>query len=318
MKTKIISLIGVFLISIFNNYSQAQVANVELEVVKINKIEKEVIPEVVGMEKYVLENRVQEKVLLDIDEKSAELIADGIESVEMTKLSITAIKNGEKDAAIDYIAGALGRLETISLRSPEMVSIPISRFVQTDDIDTDLGAIKLVKENILKSLEQNKFHVARKELESLISEVKIETKSIPIATYPAALKTALLAIEKDDFQTASSLLSNTLSTLVVEREYISLPCMRAEVLLEESLTIQPGHLDPIGNRKLLLTSAKNQIKIAYELGQIKKESSNDLIAKIDDAYSSIGTSKFTDKVKDVAEIISKTKNEYDNNEALEI
>lgn len=317
MKTRIISLIGVFLISVFYNYPHAQTAMVELEVEKINN-KKGVISEGVGIKKYVLENRVQEKVLLDIDEKSAELIADGIESVEMTKLSIGAIENGEKDLAIDYMAGALGRLETISLRSPEMVSIPISRVVQTDDMDTDLGSIKIVKKSISKSLNQNKFHKARKDLESLISEVRIETKSIPIATYPAALRKAILAVEKNDFQKASSVLGNVLNTLVVDKQHISLPCMRAEILLEESLTIQPGHLDPISNRRLLLTNAKDQIEIAYELGQIKKESSFDIISKIDEANKSIGTTKFNVKVKSVVEIISKTKNEYDNNEALEI
>lgn len=318
MKTKVISLIGVFLISVFTSVLHAQTSVEQSSNVMLQSSSSLSLPEGIGMKKHILEDRVQNKVLLDIDDRSAELISDGIESIEFTKLAIKAISDEDKSAAIDHISSALGRIETVILRNPEMVSIPVRRVVRTDDIDTDLGAIKVVKESIKKSLDQNKFHIARKDLESLMSEVRIETTSIPIGTFPDVLKGAILSIEKNDAEAAVSKLSTVLNTMVVNKQYISLPCMRAEVLLEESLTIQPGHTDQIENRKLLLSSAIDQVDIAYELGQIEAKSSQAIKSKINEAKNAIGTTKFKDEVNETTEMIASIKNEYERNENVEI
>jgi hypothetical protein len=318
MKTKISSTIGVFLFSIFINILTAQSSNEPTNSL-ISEVSSEInIPKGIGMKKHILEDRIQSKVLLDIEEKSAELVSDGMESIEFTKMAISAIKEEDRGLAIDHISSALGRIETIKLRNPEMVSIPIRRVVRTDDVDTDLSSIKLVKENIAQVLNQNKFHLARKELEALISEVRVETTSIPIGTFPDVLKDAILSIEHNNDNTAVSKLSTVLNTMVVDKQYISLPCMRAEVLLEESLTIQPGHTDQVANRKLLLSSARDQINIAFELGQIKKESSQIIGSKIEEAKRAIGTSKFKDLINDALTTIAVTKNEYNKSDSIEI
>ena len=181
-----------------------------------------------------------------------------------------------------------------------------------------LSSVKLLKENIGQAFNENKFHLARKELEALISEVRVETTSIPISTFPDLLKGAILSIENNDTKVAISNLSTMLNTLVVDKQYISLPCMRAEVLLEESLTIQPGHTDQVANRKLLLSSARDQINIAFELGQIKKESYQIIESKIEEAKRTIGTSKFKDLVEDAVTTIAFTKNEYNESDNIEI
>ena len=271
-----------------------------------------------GMKKDILEDRVRSKVLLDIDAKTSVLISDGIEAMEATKMAIVAIAEDDKDAAIDYIGEALGKLETVVLRNPSMLEVPITRVVRTDDLDTDLGAIHLVKESISKALEQNKFHIAREELNSLLSEVRIETTNIPIGNYPSTLRRALLLLENNDYETARSILSSQLNTLVVSEKRISLPCMRALVLLEEALTIQPRHVDPIANRKLLLTNAKNQVNIAFELGQIKPTSSREIGKQIENSLGAIGTSSFKDELRNTIARIDEAKNEYDDSNAMNL
>lgn len=310
MNTKIKVLVGVFLISILLNSPFAQSPMGDTSKKMKVTVENETTARGIGMKKDILEDRVRSKVLLDIDKKSAELIADGIEAMEVTKLAISAIDEENKEEAVDFIAMALGKLETVKLRSPDMISIPISRVIRTDDIDTDLESIKFVKKSIMDALNQNKFHVARKELESLISEVRIETTNIPTASYPDVLKSALVTIEKGDFKSAKSQLSSLLNTLVVTNQEISLPCMRAEVLLEESLTMQPGHTDAIENRKMLLSNAKDQVTIAYELGQIEKESSNNVVQAIQKSISSLGTAKFRQNVEDSIQMLLDTKEDY--------
>lgn len=309
MKAKILFIIGTIIISIFtsNTYGQATAGQTSPDNAVMSNVS-----EGLGMAKEVLENRVQSKVLLDIDNKSAELISDGIEAIDETKQAIAFIQSGDQKSAIEYIGRALGKLETIKLRNPKMTMVPVHRVVRTDDLDADLGAIKVIKDNVSSALEQNKFHIALRELESLISEVRIETTNIPITAYPDVLKQALISIEEKDLDTASKNLSTMLNTLVVTKERIALPCMRAEVMLEEALTIQPGHVDPIANRKLLLNNAKEQIDIAYELGQLDEKSANEIQDQIDSAIKVIGTNDFKEKVKgSISEIIA-IKNRYNS------
>ena len=317
MNSKIKGMIGVLFIFLCINLNAQTTLGQISDENSINS-QKESILLGFGMKKDILEDRVRSKVLLDIDAKTSVLISDGIEAVEATKMAIVAIAEDDKDAAIDYIGEALGKLETVVLRNPNMLEVPVTRVIRTDDLDTDLGAIHLVKESISKALEQNKFHLARQELKSLLSEVRIETTNIPIGNYPSTLKRALLLIENNDLGAASSILSSQLNTLVVSEKHISLPCMRAEVLLEEALTIQPRHLDPIANRKLLLTNAKNQINIAFELGQIEKASSRKILNQIEHSLSVIGTSSFKDELKNTIASIEEAKNEYDDSDAMNL
>ncbi len=273
-------------------------------------IEKTIIPDGIGMKKDILEDRVKSKVLLDIDEKSAMLISDGIESIDATKQAIVALEQNKINMAIDYIGIALGKLETVAIRSPKMKDIPISRIVRTDDLDTDLGAIKTIKQNISKALDNNKFHKARLALESLMSEVRIETTHIPIGKYPEHLKKALIYIENNQLDVAKSNLGTLLNTLTVSKENISLPCMRAEVLIEEALNLPKNHSDLIANIKLLLLSAQNQINIAYELGQIEKIDYENISKKINSTSKSMGTNKFTFEANNIINTIQQAKNKY--------
>lgn len=312
MKTKIIFLIGIVVISVFGTNIVAQSAEHSgfSEVSAVST--KPIIPEEIGMNKKVLESRVQSKVLLDIDNKSAELISDGIEAIEQTQNAIVSIESEDKAMAIEYIGMAIGKLETVALRNPSMTKVPVHRVIRTDDIDADLGEIKEIKEKISKALDKNKFHIARSELEKLISEVRIETTNLPIGAYPAVLRSALLLIEKGDLDNASKSLSTLLNTLVVSKEHISLPCMRAEVMLEETLTIQPGHTDAIVNRRLLLMNAKDQMDIAYELGQVEENSVDAIKDNIESAIRALGTIKFKEKVQNSISLISATRNKYNS------
>ena len=313
MKTQIKFLIGVFLISVLSsNLLAQQLSKVASNIQALDPIEKTALDDI-GMPKDALENRVQSKVLLDIDDKSAELISDGIEAVEMTQQAIDAIDKSNSSMAIDFIGGALGKLETVALRNPKMTSVPISRVVRTDDLDSDLGAIKLIKQSIIKALEENKFHLARQELESLISEVRIETTNIPISTHPDALKGALAAIEKNNSKTASERLNTVLNTLIVSKQYISLPSMRAEVLLEEALNIDSSNTDAIEKRRLLLTHAKKQTHTAYELGHIDKVSSDEITNMVDQTMKAIGTTAFKKEVRNTIDAIVQNRSKYEVN-----
>lgn len=269
-------------------------------------------PKGIGMKKEILENRVRSKVLLNIDKKSAELINDGVEAVDLTRLAIKSIEDNNIQAAIDYIGVALGKLETISIRSPQLSNIPISRRIRTDDLSTNLKDIKIVKENISKALEEDKFHLARMELESLLSEVRIETTHIPISTFPVVLRNALISIDNNDIQTAQSNLHTLLHTLTVSKDAISLPCMRAEVLLEESISSLIGSEHQITHQKLLLISAKEQIDIAHELGQLDKEDRKNIVNEISNSIHQLGTTKFAGSIRENIALITKAKNKYGN------
>jgi hypothetical protein len=108
-------------------------------------------------------------------------------------------------------------------------------------------------------------------LEGLRSEVDIATASLPLATYPAALKTAArLNNEKKPLE-AAVVLNTALNTIALEEREIPLPLIRAEAHLAGAATLMGAAKPPVEDIDLLLDNADYEIRFAEALGYGKKD-----------------------------------------------
>lgn len=83
-------------------------------------------------------------------------------------------------------------------------------------------------------IDEGEIQKARPLIRDFASELIIETASLPLATYPAAIKLATAMIDAGDTQGAKRTLQTALATLVVIEHVIPLPILRAELLLAEA------------------------------------------------------------------------------------
>jgi hypothetical protein len=107
------------------------------------------------------------------------------------------------------------------------------------------------------------FPAARVLLAMMVSEIRVRTYNLPLATYPIALTDAARLIEQNRPQEGRSLLEVALNTLVIVDRAIPLPIVTAQAAIDEAQRLR----DQDKNRaQQLLALAKSELERAKALG----------------------------------------------------
>jgi len=231
-----------------------------------------------------LKEKIVEKKHKATEKSRHTIIKEAVMAVFETKKAIEYLEKGEKQKALDSLAMIDGKLYLILARQPELSLAPVDVRVETYDIYADIKAIKkaIKKSKIL--LAEGKVQQAREILHSLASEIDIIVISLPLTTYPKAIKNIARLIDKDKLKEAKYALYDLLNTLVMTKHVIPLPILRAEELLKQAeMLTEKKNRSPKENNKLnsLLSQAKKQLKMAQVLGYGEKKDYERFYAQIE-------------------------------------
>jgi len=292
MKTRntfLIALLAIGIIAGCNSKKENTEATQVSDEVRMEK------PNELGMNKDSLNAEVQSKSIGEISKRKVQLIEEGVSAIDITHQALSAIEEGNKDKAIELIEKGVGKLEVLLARDSDLVLIPINNTIKTEDFQGDLESIKTIKKAVKKAIKDEYFQVLRDEIAKLGSEVRIETVSIPILTYPDALKLSASFLENDEIDLAKETLQTALNTLVVSEQRIPLPILRAESLLEKA-KMQDAKEDDMKKEVLtLLENAEYQLILAEELGYGNRDKEykelNDAINEIRKSVKADGDSQ---------------------------
>lgn len=156
-----------------------------------------------------------------------------------------------------------GQLEIILSRDPHLVFVPIDVEVTSHDIYADLDTINTTKERAEQFLENGDLQQARVLLSDLASELVMNTISLPLATYPDAIKAIVALIDQGKIEEAKKGLQAALQTVVVTNKLVvPLPILRAETFiiqaeeLATTLEIQRPRMNPRLGRTTPQTTPK--------------------------------------------------------------
>jgi hypothetical protein len=214
-----------------------------------------------------VDNEIKETLALANDK----LMVDAEMVIEATKEARKAIADSSFANAKSFIELGIGKAEALTALNPKLALAPIDFTIETNDLVTDISAIKAISEASEEALEDGKIQVARELLQGLRSELNIKEYKLPIATYPTALKAALVLANEEKYEEANILLNTTLNTIVVEDKTIPLPILRAERMLEEVEKLVNKDDFNKDDVKLLLENADYEINFAEALGYGKKD-----------------------------------------------
>jgi hypothetical protein len=226
-----------------------------------------------------------EEIQRNIRLSSDELMQDALDVVNATKQAITFIADSSYAKAKSSIELGIGKAEALTALNPELSLAPVDFKIGTNDLVADISSIKKIKALAKRSLEEGKIQETIELLDGLKSEIEIDTYSLPIATYPVALKKALVLAKDGDYEAASTLLNATLNTIVVEQKRIPLPLIRTEFILQKlDEMIQEEDFDmELANQ--LLDNATYELTFAETLGYGKKDKE---FKELHDAIKQIG------------------------------
>lgn len=175
---------------------------------------------------------VQNEATAQIDEKRKALIDDATSALARTEEALAALDDSDIESAIEALAIAIGKLETVVAREPELALAPVSNRLIQRDLLADVAAVEAAREVIEDLIDDGKLQQARPLMRDFASEIIVETASLPLATYPDALLLATAQIDDGELDAARDTLLTALSTVIVTDEKIALPVLRAEQFID--------------------------------------------------------------------------------------
>ncbi len=221
------------------------------------------------------QDKANKKAIVDKAQSQVDLlkevdkgIVDGFKKViEATKL----IKEDKTKEAIKALQDATGKFDVALAANPKLALIPIASTVRINELITTPEAIKAQTKLAKEFLEDSKVQAARALLLPLQDELVTRTTSLPMTTYPDAIKLATKMLVEGKKEAASATLATALSTFVDETSIVPLSLVRVEsmVLAASELNKETGKDKAL----VLLSAADQQLQVAAELGYTTKNSS---------------------------------------------
>jgi hypothetical protein len=199
------------------------------------------------------------------DQKEAEraLNQDAIAAIEQTDSAIKAIAANNKNDAMAAIEAATGKINILLARNPASALIPV--LVQVGVIDVapeDIKTIDVIVQGAADATKQRHLPGARILLASLVSELRIHTTFLPLATYPAALQQAARLLDQDKNQDAGNVLLTAVNTLMIDDRVIPLPLILAQAAIETAEAQRQNKDAALA----LLQTARNETTRSQHLG----------------------------------------------------
>lgn len=194
---------------------------------------------------------------------------DAIAAIASTRKAIDAINSQQNDQAIKAIEDATGKINILIARNPSNALIPVRIDVRIiDTAPEDLGKIKEIATAASWAVEAKTFPAARVLLDQLVSEIRVRTYNLPIATYPVALQEAARLLDQKKASDAATVLQTALDTLVAVDNVTPIPMVVAREAVNQAQAQEKKDKNAAQN---LLKVAKNELDRARELGYAGKD-----------------------------------------------
>jgi len=166
-----------------------------------------------------------------------ELVQEALESLKLSAKAIKEIDNKKLDEAKKSIQKALGKLESILASDKTPKLLPIDKQIVVKNLIGTSKDVEAMLTKVKKLLETQKVQEARELLSSLQSEIDTITVSLPLASYPDALKLASKYLLDNQPSKAKEVLAIALSTFEKNEQIVPIPLINSLELISKASDI---------------------------------------------------------------------------------
>ncbi|MBH3472699.1 YfdX family protein [Pseudomonas putida] len=230
---------------------------------------------------------VQPEVQKETDSQAADkrkqVLDEAVSALALTKSALAALDEKESARALATLAEVTGKLELIVAREPTLALAPVDVRTIVHDLFANTETVEAMTDEALDALKHGEVQRARRVLALLASEIVIAVTNIPLATYPAAVKSVVPLIDQGKIEEAKAALQLALGTLVETLSVIPLPILRAKLLVKRAETLtEDGQRSEASGERLqdLLNEARQQLDMAELLGYGKKKDFEPLYSEL--------------------------------------
>ncbi len=198
-------------------------------------------------------------------QQHTEVVKEAVQAVALTHDVIAALDRNDTKSAKASLEKAIGKLEVVLAAPNAPAMLPIDGTIRSVEY---LGTAKDVKAQVKaveELLDDGKVQEARALLSTLQSEIDIVTVSLPLISYPNALKLAAKYLNESKVQEAKEVLLMALGTFAQSQIVIPVPLLKAQALIEEASAVaKKDKAAALGH----LSAAREQLKLAKALGYV--------------------------------------------------
>ena len=179
-----------------------------------------------GIEKQRAEARQEADKILD---------REAIAVIEETQRAIDAIAANTTSEALAALERASGKIGILLARNPSTALIPVSHEVVVfDTAPQDIQTIDEIGEAVDAVIASEDYPAARELLYGLMSELRVRTYNLPLATYPAALAEGARLLDQKKSDEARIVLMMALGTLLAIDQVTPLPLLVAREAINQA------------------------------------------------------------------------------------
>ncbi len=210
------------------------------------------------------------------------VIDEAVSAVLLTQRVLDALDKNDIEKAKSELEKAIGKLEVVLADKSAPALLPIDSVITASEYMGDLKSIKETLSTVKKLLATKKVQEARRLLDTLQSEIDIVTVSLPLISYPQALRLSARYLNEGKTKEARDVLQMALGTLVKSETVIPLPLLKAQALIEAAAKTAKKDKEQALKH---LEAAKNELKIAEALGYTS--GSDTTYKMLDDAIEAV-------------------------------
>jgi hypothetical protein len=199
-------------------------------------------------------------------EAEKSLDKEAVAALEETREAIDAIAANKIDEALAALERATGKINILLARSPVTAILPVDVEVEVVDVAprNHLAILEIAQDASL-AVDNRDFPTARALLRALMSEIRVRTYNMPLATYPTALSDAARLLDQKKYKEASAVLLTALNTLMAIDRVIPLPLLRARDAIKQAQQEEQKEA-----ALKLLERAREEMQRSKELGYAAK------------------------------------------------
>ena len=245
-------------------------------------------------------------------EKSQQVVNEARDSITGTQQALIASEKNDTKAARAILQDVSKKLASVLAKNPALALVTADIEVDIIDFEGDADTVKKEIKQADDFLDSGKLQSARQILAELASEMRITTVSIPLGTFPLAIKNAEALLDAGKTNDAALTLDEVLNTLVERTEIIPFPVIRAEELLTAASELE--HKEDLSKEKSraevlkFADAAKEKLKLAQLLGYGDKDDYKLLYTAIDDIKDTIHSEKSAATWAKVKQTLTELKN----------
>ncbi len=207
-------------------------------------------------------------------EERKKILEEAVTALARVNLALRDLDRKKPQDALEDLAVAVGKLELIVARYPQLSLAPVDVRVITHDLRADVAEIRSSVDRAREALDDGRVQEARRVLRDLGSEIVVRVINIPLSTWPDAIKQVVPLIDEGKIDRAKEALQQALSTLVVVDSVIPLPVVRAEAWLRRAAELAKKEKRTREEEEKLsddLKMARRQLELAEALGYGARE-----------------------------------------------